>query len=193
MLVLWMRRASFTSCPGLMMSSTWQATGSLLEHWRRYQSSYRCWWRGCECFSEGYNLCFFLTVSAAARCSGRLCCGRARRLSEGSCSFGSVCAQEWWGILTGCHNFARNLGHKIKLPGGINVLCFALHVSGVQKTEEEIVNEIVKLVRDTVGPVAAFKKVLFVRGLPKTRSGKIPRSSLSNLVNGKPYKVRLSC
>lgn len=54
-------------------------------------------------------------------------------------------------------------------------------------------NEIVKLVRDTVGPVAAFKKVLFVRGLPKTRSGKIPRSSLSNLVNGKPYKVRLSC
>uniref|UniRef100_A0A3Q4GUM4 Acyl-CoA synthetase short-chain family member 3, mitochondrial n=1 Tax=Neolamprologus brichardi TaxID=32507 RepID=A0A3Q4GUM4_NEOBR len=54
---------------------------------------------------------------------------------------------------------------------------------------EEIVSEIVKLVRDTVGPVAAFKKVLFVRGLPKTRSGKIPRSSLSNLVNGKPYKI----
>uniref|UniRef100_A0A669C347 Acyl-CoA synthetase short-chain family member 3, mitochondrial n=1 Tax=Oreochromis niloticus TaxID=8128 RepID=A0A669C347_ORENI len=65
--------------------------------------------------------------------------------------------------------------------------------NGVQKTEEEIINEIVKLVRDTVGPVAAFKKVLFVRGLPKTRSGKIPRSALSNLVNGKPYKVRLSC
>lgn len=48
----------------------------------------------------------------------------------------------------------------------------------------------VKLVRDTIGPVAAFRKVLFVRGLPKTRSGKIPRSSLANLVNGKPYKVR---
>ncbi|CAI5636277.1 unnamed protein product [Oreochromis niloticus] len=61
--------------------------------------------------------------------------------------------------------------------------------NGVQKTEEEIINEIVKLVRDTVGPVAAFKKVLFVRGLPKTRSGKIPRSALSNLVNGKPYKI----
>uniref|UniRef100_A0A8C4I0S1 Acyl-CoA synthetase short-chain family member 3, mitochondrial n=1 Tax=Dicentrarchus labrax TaxID=13489 RepID=A0A8C4I0S1_DICLA len=59
----------------------------------------------------------------------------------------------------------------------------------VQKTEEEIVNEMVKLVRDTVGPVAAFRKVLFVRGLPKTRSGKIPRSSLADLVNGKPYKI----
>uniref|UniRef100_A0A8C4I1A3 Acyl-CoA synthetase short-chain family member 3, mitochondrial n=1 Tax=Dicentrarchus labrax TaxID=13489 RepID=A0A8C4I1A3_DICLA len=54
---------------------------------------------------------------------------------------------------------------------------------------EEIVNEMVKLVRDTVGPVAAFRKVLFVRGLPKTRSGKIPRSSLADLVNGKPYKI----
>lgn len=46
-----------------------------------------------------------------------------------------------------------------------------------------------KLVRDTVGPVAALRKVLFVRALPKTRSGKIPRSSLGDLVNGKPYKV----
>uniref|UniRef100_A0A8C9X2L1 Acyl-CoA synthetase short-chain family member 3, mitochondrial n=1 Tax=Sander lucioperca TaxID=283035 RepID=A0A8C9X2L1_SANLU len=54
---------------------------------------------------------------------------------------------------------------------------------------EEIINEMVKLVRDTIGPVAAFRKVIFVRGLPKTRSGKIPRSSLANLVNGKPYKV----
>lgn len=59
----------------------------------------------------------------------------------------------------------------------------------MEKTKEEITKEIVKLVRDTVGPVAAFKNVLFVRGLPKTRSGKIPRSSLANLVNGKPYKV----
>lgn len=62
-------------------------------------------------------------------------------------------------------------------------------VSGVQKNKEEIIKEVVKLVRDTIGPVAAFRKVLFVQGLPKTRSGKIPRSSLANLINGKPYKV----
>ncbi|RVE56544.1 hypothetical protein OJAV_G00222600 [Oryzias javanicus] len=61
--------------------------------------------------------------------------------------------------------------------------------NGVRDTEEKVKTEIVRLVRNTVGPVAAFKNVLFVRGLPKTRSGKIPRSSLSNLVNGKPYKV----
>lgn len=59
----------------------------------------------------------------------------------------------------------------------------------MQKSPEEISGEIVKLVRDTVGPVAALRTVLVVRALPKTRSGKIPRSSLGNLVNGKPYKV----
>uniref|UniRef100_A0A8C2H3B8 Acyl-CoA synthetase short-chain family member 3, mitochondrial n=1 Tax=Cyprinus carpio TaxID=7962 RepID=A0A8C2H3B8_CYPCA len=50
-------------------------------------------------------------------------------------------------------------------------------------------DEMVKLVRNTIGPVAAFKKVVFVKALPKTRSGKIPRSSLANLVNHKPYKI----
>lgn len=64
--------------------------------------------------------------------------------------------------------------------------------AGVQENEQ-LINEMVKLVRDTIGPVAAFRKVLFVRELPKTRSGKIPRSSLADLVNGKPYKVRHSC
>lgn len=59
----------------------------------------------------------------------------------------------------------------------------------MQMSEEEITDEMVKLVRETVGPVAAFRKVLFVRALPKTRSGKIPRSSLADLVNGKPYKI----
>ncbi|XP_048123986.1 acyl-CoA synthetase short-chain family member 3, mitochondrial isoform X2 [Alosa alosa] len=58
-----------------------------------------------------------------------------------------------------------------------------------QKSQEEVAKEIVSLVRETIGPVAAFRKILFVKGLPKTRSGKIPRSSLANLVNGKPYKI----
>uniref|UniRef100_A0A671L6U2 Acyl-CoA synthetase short-chain family member 3, mitochondrial n=1 Tax=Sinocyclocheilus anshuiensis TaxID=1608454 RepID=A0A671L6U2_9TELE len=55
-----------------------------------------------------------------------------------------------------------------------------------QKSADGLVNEIVKLVKDTIGPVAAFKKVVFVKALPKTRSGKIPRSSLANLVNHNP-------
>ncbi|XP_028307022.1 acyl-CoA synthetase short-chain family member 3, mitochondrial isoform X1 [Gouania willdenowi] len=68
---------------------------------------------------------------------------------------------------------------------------FALCVlkNGVQKPHEEVVSELVKLVRDSIGPLASFRDVLFVHALPKTRSGKIPRSSLSDLVNGKPYKI----
>ncbi|KAJ0012601.1 hypothetical protein NQD34_016935 [Periophthalmus magnuspinnatus] len=61
--------------------------------------------------------------------------------------------------------------------------------NGVLKNREEIVKEIVMHVRDTIGPVAAFRKVVFVQALPKTRSGKIPRSALAKLVSGKPYKI----
>lgn len=86
------------------------------------------------------------------------------------------------------HFFQRFANEDLPLALKLQLWTFT---SGVQKNQEEIVNEMVKLVRDTIGPVAAFRKVLFVQALPKTRSGKIPRSSLANLVNGKPYKVRV--
>ncbi|KAI3366658.1 hypothetical protein L3Q82_009347, partial [Scortum barcoo] len=79
------------------------------------------------------------------------------------------------------------VGLEDSLKGAVPLALCVLK-NGMQKDKGEIINEMVKLVRDTIGPVAAFRKVLFVRGLPKTRSGKIPRSSLANLVNGKPYK-----
>lgn len=53
--------------------------------------------------------------------------------------------------------------------------------------------DIVEQVRNNIGPVAAFQKGVFVKQLPKTRSGKIPRSALSALVSGKPYKVSGGC
>ncbi|XP_062059141.1 acyl-CoA synthetase short-chain family member 3, mitochondrial isoform X1 [Lepus europaeus] len=59
----------------------------------------------------------------------------------------------------------------------------------INGTEEQVLEEIVKHVRQTIGPVAAFRNAVFVKQLPKTRSGKIPRNTLSALVNGKPYKV----
>lgn len=59
----------------------------------------------------------------------------------------------------------------------------------ITATEEQVLEEIVKHVRQSIGPVAAFRNAVFVKQLPKTRSGKIPRSTLSALVNGKPYKV----
>lgn len=59
----------------------------------------------------------------------------------------------------------------------------------INATEEQVLEEIVKHVRQSIGPVAAFRNAVFVKQLPKTRSGKIPRATLSALVNGKPYKV----
>ncbi|XP_008313593.1 acyl-CoA synthetase short-chain family member 3, mitochondrial [Cynoglossus semilaevis] len=61
--------------------------------------------------------------------------------------------------------------------------------NGVSKNQQDVIKETVNLVRENIGPVAAFRNMLFVRALPKTRSGKIPRSSLANLVNRKPYKI----
>ncbi|KAM6425092.1 acyl-CoA synthetase short-chain family member 3, mitochondrial isoform 2-T2 [Rhynochetos jubatus] len=68
---------------------------------------------------------------------------------------------------------------------------FALCVlrAGIKTEEKMILEEIVERVRNTIGPVAAFQKGVFVKQLPKTRSGKIPRSALSALVSGKPYKI----
>lgn len=80
------------------------------------------------------------------------------------------------------------VGLEDSLKGHVPLALCVLR-SDCLKTQEEVVGEIISLVRETIGPVAAFRKVLFVKGLPKTRSGKIPRSSLANLVNGKSYKI----
>ncbi|XP_020373492.2 acyl-CoA synthetase short-chain family member 3, mitochondrial isoform X2 [Rhincodon typus] len=61
--------------------------------------------------------------------------------------------------------------------------------TGVTETFEELTEEIIKIVRDSIGPVAALRKVVFVPVLPKTRSGKTPRSTLSAVANGKPYQI----
>lgn len=57
--------------------------------------------------------------------------------------------------------------------------------------KEIMTSHIIAHVREHVGPVAAFKLVVFVPGLPKTRSGKIARATLAALADGRPYKVGL--
>lgn len=52
--------------------------------------------------------------------------------------------------------------------------------------------EVISVVRQHVGPVASFKDSIVVKRLPKTRSGKIARSTIAAMVAGKPYKVRTS-
>ncbi|MEM9530270.1 MAG: AMP-binding protein [Pseudomonadota bacterium] len=58
-----------------------------------------------------------------------------------------------------------------------------------QRPPAEVRDEIVALVRQDVGPVAAFKRVLIVKRLPKTRSGKILRGTLRAIVDAVPYRM----
>lgn len=50
-------------------------------------------------------------------------------------------------------------------------------------------DELVQMVRETMGPVAAFKHAVAIRALPQTRSGKICRKSISDLARNKDIKV----
>ena len=45
------------------------------------------------------------------------------------------------------------------------------------------------MVRETVGPVAAFKTAIVVKRLPKTRSGKILRGTVRKIADNEPYKM----
>jgi len=73
---------------------------------------------------------------------------------------------------------------KGQLPLGFIVLS-----SGVDRPEAEIVSEVVKLVREKIGPVAAFKTATVVKRLPKTRSGKILRGTMQSIADSKEYKM----
>lgn len=61
--------------------------------------------------------------------------------------------------------------------------------AGTNRPHEEIVSEVVKLVREKIGPVAAFKTAAVVGRLPKTRSGKILRGTMVSIADGKEWKM----
>ena len=66
---------------------------------------------------------------------------------------------------------------------------FLILKAGVTKSNEEIEKEVVKLVRDKIGPVAAFKTALVVNRLPKTRSGKILRGTMQKIADGEQWNM----
>jgi len=53
----------------------------------------------------------------------------------------------------------------------------------------KVIKELVQLVRDEIGPVAAMKHVLAVSKLPKTRSGKISRTTMASLAKNAPFSI----
>ena len=61
--------------------------------------------------------------------------------------------------------------------------------AGCTRDHEDIKTELVKRVRDQIGPVAAFKLVTVVDRLPKTRSGKILRGVMVKIADDQPYKM----
>ncbi len=73
---------------------------------------------------------------------------------------------------------------KGQVPVGFIVL-----KAGAHRDEEEIVSELVALVRDKIGPVASFKVATVVPRLPKTRSGKILRGTMRKIADGEEWTV----
>ena len=73
---------------------------------------------------------------------------------------------------------------KGQLPAGFMILN-----AGVDRDIADIQKEVVQLVREKIGPVAAFKIAVPVKRLPKTRSGKILRATMQKIVDGQDFKM----
>ncbi|MGB0661065.1 MAG: propionate-CoA ligase PrpE [Mangrovicoccus sp.] len=73
---------------------------------------------------------------------------------------------------------------KGQLPMGF--LCLN---SGCDRDQADVVKEVVTMVREKIGPVAAFKLAVVVDRLPKTRSGKILRGTMVKIADGEEFKM----
>ena len=62
-------------------------------------------------------------------------------------------------------------------------------VKNSEVNQEDLKNELIQAVRNSIGPVAAFKTVVIAERLPKTRSGKTMRKLLRSIVDGEKYSV----
>jgi len=73
---------------------------------------------------------------------------------------------------------------KGQVPAGFLVL-----KSGVSRESSLVEAEVMRLVRERIGPVAAFKTAICVKRLPKTRSGKILRGTMQKIADGEEWKM----
>ena len=80
------------------------------------------------------------------------------------------------------------IGIADKLKGQLPIGLLALK-AGVSQSNEEIIKECIGMVREKVGPVAAFKTAIIVKRLPKTRSGKVLRGTVRKIADNEPYKT----
>ena len=75
---------------------------------------------------------------------------------------------------------------QLKGQSPLGLVCLT---KGVNRPHAEITTECVKLIRDRIGPVAAFKNALVVDRLPKTRSGKILRATVVKIADNQEFKM----
>ncbi len=80
------------------------------------------------------------------------------------------------------------LGVADQLKGQIP-LGFVVLKAGVKREYSEIIKEVIQMVRERIGPVAAFKTATVVKRLPKTRSGKILRGTIQKIADNEEHKV----
>ena len=80
------------------------------------------------------------------------------------------------------------VGIKDSLKGQVPLGMVVLK-AGVTRGDSDIAQDLVRLVRERIGPVAAFKDAMVVSRLPKTRSGKILRATLRRIADGEAYAV----
>ena len=80
------------------------------------------------------------------------------------------------------------IGVADQLKGQIPVGFVVLN-AGIDRDSEVVVGELVKLMRDKIGPVASFRTAAVIKRLPKTRSGKILRGTMRRIADSEPYKM----
>jgi len=73
---------------------------------------------------------------------------------------------------------------KGQVPVGFVVL-----KTGANRDGQELVAELIQMVREQLGAIASFKGAAVVERLPKTRSGKILRGTMRSIADGQSYKV----
>lgn len=78
------------------------------------------------------------------------------------------------------------ISDKLKGQAPLGLVCLSANAS---RDEADIEKECVALVRQEIGPVAAFKKCIVVNALPKTRSGKILRGTMVCIADQTPWKM----
>lgn len=83
-----------------------------------------------------------------------------------------------------CAVFGADDQLKGQLPVGLFVV-----KAGVTKDPDAIKAELVKMVRESIGPIACFRDAVQVARLPKTRSGKILRGTMRSIANNKEYRM----